>query len=168
MHLLLFTNKLKNMKSIFYSLLLASMLCGACTRYSESKDSVSTSNELNEERKKQTKEEMEQKKAAREAQKAEREARIQASWDEFEKLSDDEKNEWIVNCKKSIDRRDSIQAAKRAEMEKKWATFDKATQAEKIELLKMRGVVYHKQNPRKARHDHQHVDTKFPIQEIQK
>lgn len=83
-----------------------------------------------------------------------REAENKAAWEEFNKMRDKEKSEWIADQKARIDRRDSIHAAKRTEMEKKWAKFNNMTMDEQIELLKERGVVPHIHQHNEAEHNH--------------
>lgn len=104
--------------------------------------------------------------AEMEKKRKDREEREKQAWAKFDQLSDQEKTEWIQITKQKIDKRDSIQAAKRAEMEAKWKTFDDVSLAEQVELLKMRGIVYHEIKHKHGDHGHSHAgESKFPMQE---
>ncbi|MBP5422301.1 MAG: hypothetical protein J6Y78_07670 [Paludibacteraceae bacterium] len=118
-----------------------------------------------------SKEEREARRAEMEKRHKEREAKVNEAWAKFDQLSEQEKKEWVANAKRNIDRRDSIQAAKRAEMEAKWATFEKSDLAGQVELLKMRGVVYHEMRHPHGEHNHPHIhenQSKFPMTEYKK
>lgn len=168
------------MKKAFLLLALAATTLVGCKQNEANKECKNDRQEMSEhhrltpEELKQRKANMEAKKAELEAKKAEREAKMNEAWAKFDQLSDEEKNVWIAESKKSIDRRDSIQKAKQAEMEAKWAKFDKATLEEKVELLKMRGVTYREHTHREAphhgerKHNHDHKAPKYQIEEIKK
>lgn len=170
------------MRKAFLLVALAAATLVGCNQKENSRQEKRDRHEQVEGHHRMSPEEQQQKKAEMEAKKAEREAKINEAWEKFNQLSDAEKNEWIEESKKNIDRRDSIQKAKQAEMEAKWATFDKATMEEKVELLKMRGVTYrehtHREMPQhqpgkhvhdeNCNHKHDGKGPKYPIQELKR